>query len=159
NNPKPNNYREVLNNIWVKEVGMAQRCVPAHIAQEYCRVGWDLFLRLKDNKALFDASNPNNLKRQLKIFDWNTYTYDLWFTPGSHAVDCGLGFSCALIRGGNNCPRPTNMYDRWTTPNEVVEQDLEMISIIDEVRTCDLKQSLENLSQPLIAQAAQYLSI
>ncbi|HAT1879852.1 TPA: hypothetical protein ACGAEL_000771 [Legionella pneumophila] len=159
NNPKPNNYREMLNNIWVKEVGMAQRCVPAHIAQEYCRVGWDLFLRLKDNKALFDASNPNNLKRQLKIFDWNTYTYDLWFTPGSHAVDCGLGFSCALIRGGNNCPRPTNMYDRWTTPNEVVEQDLEMISIIDEVRTCDLKQSLENLSQPLIAQAAQYLSI
>ncbi len=141
----------VLDKIWVEEVGRAQRNVPAHIAQEYCHPERS-FNEVSQNKSLLDASNPNNLKRQLTFYNWDTNSNDLWFTQGAHLVDSGLGFSFALIRAGRGVAcGGARVVGRGV--------DLAALTAIDEVRTNDLKQSLENLSPPLIVQDAQFHNI
>ncbi|VEG89599.1 SidC homolog [Legionella spiritensis] len=138
---------EILDKIWVEEVGRAQRDVPAHIAQEYCHP----LRSLKDvteNKSLLDASNPANLKRQLKFYNWKADQSDLWFTLGSYSVDSGLGFSFGIFRGETN-----RASDEIFGAAPRAHIDLAAVKAIDEVRTNDLKQSLVNLSQPLIVQA------
>ncbi|KTD55556.1 hypothetical protein Lsan_3108 [Legionella santicrucis] len=154
---------EQLDKIWVEKVGIAQRSVPAHIAQEYCHPERS-FYNITQSEALLDVSNPNNLKRQLKFYNKDTGNYDLWFTPDSYAVDSRLGFSFAILRGGEP------LWGMWRAPSraeshrrawrgDLCEIDLAILSVIDKVRIRDLKQSLENLSQPLIAQVAQYPGI
>lgn len=136
---------DTLENIWVKEVGGAQRQVPAHIAQEYCHPNRS-FEQVTNNKALLDASHPDNLQRQLRFYNYDTNNYDLWFTPDSVDANSGLGFSIAILRaewdggawGGG----------RDDVAGEYV--DLAALKAIDEVRASDLKQSLHNLSQSLI---------
>ena len=158
---KPNKSDEdwaVLDNIWVKEVGMAQRDVPAHIAQEYCHPERS-FHGITKNKDLLNAANPNNLKRQLKFYNFDTNNDDFWFTPGSYAVDSGLGFSFAILprRGGRGFGPGMPGAHRWGVGGGgVAACDLPALTTIDEVSTSDLNQSLENLSQSLIVQAPQY---
>ena len=74
---------EALDTLWIK-VGLPQREVPAHIAQEYCHPKRS-FEDVVKTPALLDASNPANLERQLKIYNWVTGTSDAWFTPASSA--------------------------------------------------------------------------
>jgi hypothetical protein len=159
----------MLDNLWVKEVGQAQRQVPAHIAQEYChpnrsfydvrnydvrknvfRTSFDAgsgkFIRIY--RSLLDASHPGNLIRQLNFYNHNTKNSDLWFTPYSHSSNSGLGFSIAILRSGT--PSANGDNPRWS-PGD----DLDAIKAIDEMRTNDLKQSIDNLRSPLVAQAAQ----
>ena len=88
---------EVLDSLWVK-VGLPQRDVPAHIAQEYCHPGRS-FEQVSQNNSLLDASYPTNLVRQLKFYNWNTGANDSWFTPDSYSSNSGLGFSFAILWG------------------------------------------------------------
>ncbi|WP_253664846.1 SidC [Legionella micdadei] len=88
---------EVLDALWIK-VGLLQREVPAHIAQEYCHPKRS-FDDVVKNPALLDAVNPANLERQLKFYNWDTGSWDMWFTPTSCGEDSGLGFSFAILRG------------------------------------------------------------
>ncbi|KGP62552.1 hypothetical protein EP47_11160, partial [Legionella norrlandica] len=146
-NKKPNKSGadwEMLDKIWIEEVGRAQREVPAHIAQEYCHPERS-FYNVVRNNALLKASNPNNLKRQLTFYNWGIFGNDLWFSPGSYSVDSGLGFSFAISRGGW-----LQLAKSWGREAYI---DLTALSAIDEERTRDLKQSLDNLSQPLIVQS------
>ncbi|KGP62445.1 hypothetical protein EP47_01615, partial [Legionella norrlandica] len=137
---------EMLDKIWIEEVGRAQREVPAHIAQEYCHPERSFRDIIEDN-ALLDVSNPNNLKRALTFYTWGTNSSDLWFSPGSFSVDSGLGFSFAILREGWGAAA-------WCTGVcDEPGDDLTAISVIDEERTRDLEQSLDNLSQPLIVQS------
>jgi hypothetical protein len=133
---------EVLNTVWVEEVGRVQRELPAHIAQEYCHPRRPLS-EVARNKSLLDASNPNNLKRRLAFVNPETETDDLWFIPGAHLDESGLGVSCAILRAGAVMAGTMCM-------SEQVPIDLAAIIAIDEVRTGDLSQSLEYLSAPLI---------
>jgi hypothetical protein len=86
---------DALDKIWIKEVGLAQRDVPAHIAQEYCHPNRS-FNDITKNKAWLDASNPASLKRSLEFYNletgYETGKYDLWFCPGGYSLDSGLGF-------------------------------------------------------------------
>lgn len=132
---------DALDILWIK-VGLPQRELPAHIAQEYChpRRSFDDVVK---NKALLDASNPANLVRQLKFYNWKTESYDAWFTPISCADDSELGFSFAILRG---------VEQRGATGESAaggrVTIDLSAIEAIDKQRTKDLAQSLENLAAP-----------
>ncbi len=144
---------EALDQIWIK-VGLLQREVPAHIAHEYCHPKRS-FDDVLNNTALLDASKPeNNLERGLKFYNYETASYDVWFTPGA-LKGPGLGSSFAIIRGG---------YARggWGMLEMVGigiggwgSIDLSAIEAIDKARTDDLKRSLANLAAPSTLQAAQ----
>ena len=152
---------EALDKIWAEEVGRAQRHVPAHIAQEYCNPTRS-FEDVTKKKSLLDSSKPDNLKRQLKFYNHDTGNYDEWFTRASFASDSGLGFSIGVTRGGGG-----GWVGAWRgvsddgvlggTAPAAVAVDLAAIGTIDEMRTSDLKQSLDNLRSPLIAQESQSL--
>jgi hypothetical protein len=149
---------EALDRIWAKEVGGAQRQVPAHIAHEYCHPNRS-FEDVTQNKLLLDAANPGNLKRQLKFYNWDTGTDDLWFTPNSHASNSGLGFSMGILRGPRFFGRNVRVRLGVRGGAGAVAAaagfvDLAGIKAIDEVRTIELNKSLDNLGQPLIVQDA-----
>ncbi|WP_058452672.1 hypothetical protein [Legionella maceachernii] len=61
-----------IENYWCYEVGMAQREVPAHIAQEYCRN--DLPLR-KEKRSFTEFEFP----RTLDFDNWINNETELWF--------------------------------------------------------------------------------
>lgn len=150
NSPKQTDAEwEALESLWV-EVGLLQRDVPAHIAQEYChpnRSFEDVVKEAETQKStLLDAADPNNLVRQLNFYNWGTDADDSWFTPDSYSSNSGLGFSFAILRGtgdyewaGAVCPCPGRVCSLV---------DLAAIEAIDKARTDDLKQSLANLVAP-----------
>ena len=147
---------ERLDKIWVEIVGMAQRMVPAHIAHEYCHPDRS-FEDITKNNALLDASNPANLKRQLKFYNGETGNDDAWFTPNSHSADSGLGFSIGILRGwrmwaGGGKRRAAGV--AGACMDQMLVVDLVALTSIDEVRTSDCKQSLDNLNQPLTVQTS-----
>lgn len=144
---------EALDKIWIEEVGGAQRNVPAHIAQEYCHPDRS-FYDVNNNPALLDASNSKNLKRQLKFVNFTTGGGpDLWFSPGSYLRGSGLGFSFGILRGGW-----ARGWGHGVAAGGVVggvaRVDLNAVKAVDEVRTKDLKRSLENLNQSLTVQTS-----
>lgn len=132
----------VPDKIWVEEVGRAQRDVPAHIAQEYCHPDRS-FYDIRHDLSLLDASIP--FKRRLQFFNLDTGNIDLWFTPDSYSIDSGLGFSYGVcgdvVVSGRQCACARGGMGR---------NDLVALTVIDEMRTRDLKQSLHNLSQPAL---------
>ncbi|WP_347252214.1 SidC [Legionella sp.] len=133
---------EALDILWVK-VGLPQRDVPAHIAQEYCHPKRS-FKEVSENPSLLDATDPNNLVRQLKFYNLDTGAYDSWFTPDSYSSNSGLGFSFAIFRV---LGRPIGRGGTGVSAF-VRGIDLAAIEAIDKARTDDLKQSLANLTAP-----------
>ena len=146
---------EALDNIWVEEVGRAQRDIPAHIAHEYCHPERS-FEAVNNNNELLNAANPRNLKRQLKFYNVDTGNDDLWLSPGSYSIASGLGFSFGILRGprgGSDGGAPwLRRLWRWGMQ---ATMDSVALTTIDKVRTNDREQSLLNLSQPLNQQASQ----
>lgn len=135
-----------LDALWIK-VGLPQREVPAHIAQEYCHPERS-FEHVSKKPWLLDASNPANLKRQLKFYNIDTNADDVWFSRDSYSTNSGLGFSFGILRGrvgyGVGYVRPALVVAWGGAP--VI--DLAAIEAIDRARTEDLKQSLTNLAAP-----------
>jgi hypothetical protein len=135
---------KVLNHVWVKEVGGAQRNLPAHIIQEYCNPDRS-FYDITKNKDLLNADNPKNLNRQRRLFD--VEPRNGWFSPEASLNDSGLGSSSAIMRA----------QDCWAFILPIIGKDAGQIDgaaikAIDEIRTADLMQSRDNLSLPLINQ-------
>src|SRR3990167_2008534 len=89
---------KVLDKIWVEEVGGEQRKVVAHIAHEYCNLDRS-FEDVNNNNELLNADNPDNLKRSLKFYNYDTASHDVWFSPNSYSEDSGLGFSFGILLG------------------------------------------------------------
>jgi hypothetical protein len=136
---------EALDMLWVT-VGLPQRDVPAHIAQEYCHPDRS-FEEVSENPSLLDATNPNNLVRQLKFYNWDTGANDSWFTRDSYSSNSGLGFSFAILRFVAGAA-----YGRCGVGRGAGRScsglDLAAIEAIDKARTDDLKQALANLAAP-----------
>ncbi len=130
---------DALDKLWVK-VGLPQRDVPAHIAQEYCHPNRS-FEEVSRNPSLLDATNPNNLVRKLKFYNWDTGANDSWFTPDSNSSNSGLGFSFAILRGRGRARGGRE----W---GGGADMELAAIEAIDKARTDDLKQTLANLAAP-----------
>lgn len=132
---------------WMK-VGMAQRDVPAHVAQEYCRPDRSFFPLPSFNVDREDIPREA-LPRVLALYNWNNEyneENDLWFPLGR--ADSGLGFDFAVIRRGD---------ERAGLARRVVTAwlgfDLAAITRLDEVRTVDLTLSRDHLkpaAEPMV---------
>jgi hypothetical protein len=112
---------------WMK-VGMAQRDVPVHVAQEYCYPNRSFSPR--------PSFNEDVLPRRLIFTNFITGDEQNWF-PLVISDSSGLGVDFGV--GG--CARRVGL-PRGGSKHFV---DLAAISHLDEVRTADLTQSRENL--------------
>ncbi|KGP62300.1 hypothetical protein EP47_12670 [Legionella norrlandica] len=128
---------DVIDNAWLA-IGKAQRDVPAHVAQEYCRPG------------SFDpgsAFNEETLIRILTFYNSKTHREESWFPLESS--DYGLGFQFILIR------------QRWEMTNgqgpgflgglavlSGLPTDLASLIRLDQIRTSELSQLREHLIPP-----------
>lgn len=112
------------------DVGMAQRDVPAHVAHEYCHP-----TRSFEPTPTFTEAE---LPRSLNFPRAGTTKIDKWF-PLVSSDTYGLGVSFAV-----SCPRLS-----WSSRNEFTANgasfDLDAIKCLDDVRTNELRQLLENL--------------
>ena len=122
------------------QVGLAQRDVPAHVAQEYCRPDRSF--------SPLPTFNEGSLPRGLTFYNGTTGNDDSWF-PLSAGVG-GLGFDFAVARrlraGGGGWGGPGWVAVGWGGISP--RFDFAAVSRLDEVRTVDLTQSRENLSRP-----------
>ena len=114
---------------WIA-VGMAQRDVPVHVANEYCRSDRSFHPR--------PAFNEETLPRNLKFYNDNTGREASWF-PLVVSASSGLGVDFALIR-------MRSLESRLAPLGVFAAVDLAAVSRLDEVRTIDLTQSRENLT-------------
>lgn len=123
------------------DVGKAQRNVPAHVAQEYCRLDRSFDPRPEFNEA--------TLPRLLTFYNRTTHRDDSWFPLT--AANSGLGFDFALVRapGHEACARVRA--GAWGAAAAAV--DLAAIIRLDEVRTVDLTHAREHLNPPAMSQS------
>ena len=123
------------------DVGKAQRNVPAHVAQEYCRPDRPFHPRPEFNEA--------TLPRVFTFYDWTTGgRNDSWFPLT--ASNSGLGFDFSLIRAGGGGARRAR---RGVAERGACDVDLVAVSRLDAVRTVDLTQSREHLNPPAMSQS------
>jgi hypothetical protein len=115
---------------WMK-VGLAQRDVPACVAQEYCRPD-----RSFDPRPKF---NEPSLPRVLTFYNWETERRERWF-PLSGGENSGLGFYFAVGRAAGGARRGGALN------GGVAAFDLAAVSHLDEVRSADLKQLRNDLN-------------
>jgi len=75
---------DAMINQWSKVVGLAQRYVPAHVAQHYC-----------DPDESFDKTpqfNKKTFKRALEFYNYITGKREFWFAPVSSTSGLGVNF-------------------------------------------------------------------
>jgi hypothetical protein len=121
-------------------VGKAQRNVPAHIAQEYCREDRSFSPTPQFNEA--------TLPRVLTFYNFNTGASDSWFPLLSS--NSGLGFDFGIIQA----PGVGSWWERDGArlpaaprgPRRGGALDLAAITRLDEVRTVDLTLSRDHLN-------------
>ena len=123
------------------DVGKAQRNVPAHVAQEYCRPDRSFHPTPEFNEA--------TLPRRFTFYNWTIRQNDSWFPLT--ASNSGLGFDFALICGAR-ADRGARAACGWATDG-AGGRDLAAITRLDEVRTVDLTQSREHLNPPAMSQS------
>ncbi|MCE3044230.1 hypothetical protein [Legionella sp. 16cNR16C] len=117
-------------------VGKAQRDVPAHVAQEYCRTDRSFHPT--------PSFNEITLPRVLKYNNCTNGRDEYWFPL--RASDSGLGFDFAFMRDARLMLFLGGVPD--CSPADI---DLAAIIQLDKVRTADLTQSRENLLPPAIS--------
>ena len=123
------------------EVGLAQRDIPAHLAQEYCRRD-----RSFSPLPLFNVKEES-LPRTLAFYNYDTTDNETWY-PLAVSPTSGLGFDFALLRAHIDEAR-AGLEDATDAPRwpwgVLAAFDLAAVSHLDEVRTADLTLSRENL--------------
>ena len=134
-----NNWN-AINTAWL-DVGKAQRNVPAHVAQEYCRPDRTFDPRREFNEA--------TLPRVFTFYNETTDRDDSWFPLA--ASNSGLGFNFALIRA-RDALCPWRMCRAWATLEGAV-CDLAAITRLDDVRTVELRQLREHLNPSVMSQS------
>lgn len=135
-----NNYDAMIA-AWMK-VGLAQRDVPVHVINEYCRPD-----RSFDPTPEF---NEDELPRVVSFYNYNTVSIDAVF-PLVLSNSSGLGVNCGLLRGWSACRAEEGVEAEgrgWQLIHGVgraAQVDVAAVSYLDEVRTADLTHSRENL--------------
>jgi len=131
---------------WI-QVGLAQRDLPVHVINEYCRLD-----RSFDPLPTF---KEDNLPRVLTYSDFNTDKNEALF-PLIVSDSSGLGVDFALLGHFSSAGvmgLPARMTREAGGPSGRASRlrDLAAVSHLDEIRTNELKQSLEILGKPMEA--------
>ena len=134
-----NNY-DAMKAAWM-QVGLAQRDLPVHVINEYCRPDRSF--------QPLPAFNEDILPRGTKYYNYNTGDKVALF-PLVVSTSSGLGVDFGLMRGGGwgEAERAA----AWGAGRPGPVADLAAVSRLDEVRTADLKLSLENLGKPNVSE-------
>lgn len=129
----------------VMKIGDAQRDVPAHVAQEYCR----------EDRSFYPCPNFDEptLPRRLTFRNWTITQDDFWFPlRPNHS---GIGFDMAVHRGANSAGAcawrragPEGGGGWWLHEKESKNRDLTAVSRLDAVRTAELSELYEHLIAP-----------
>ncbi|MDF1683603.1 MAG: hypothetical protein P1U36_03000 [Legionellaceae bacterium] len=126
------------------DVGKAQRDVPAHIAQEYCR----------RDRSCYPCPEFNDLTLPRDLTFYNLAGNMMSWFPLSYS-STGLGFDFGCFRAVYDFVRPASPQERTQCGgmNSQVA-DLEAVRRLEQVRTADLTQSREilNVETPNSAQ-------
>ncbi|MGC1182060.1 hypothetical protein [Legionella sp.] len=133
-------------------VSKAQRDVPAHVVQEYCR----------PDRSFYPCPSFNELTlpRGLTFYNWTTSQIDSWFPLVPSNSDLNFGLIRAAVEGlpfGLKVTGSTMPFDAFKelfwihSPSRTKHFDLAAITRLDEVRTDDLRQSRKNLNSPTLA--------
>jgi SidC N-terminal domain len=126
----------VIDAAWIV-VGKAQRDLPAHVAQEYCR----------PNRSFHPTPefNEETLPEDLTFYNHRKKSNDLWFPLASS--NSGLGFDFALLHGHWPLRGRRLVMGTADSPStlDMVMLDLEAVTRLDEVRTDELTQSRKQL--------------
>ncbi len=137
-------YLEEMQHQWTKVVGLAQRYVPAHVAQHYCSRDESFFPTL-----------PFTFVRSLTFCrNLMTRANEFWYTPASSTS--GLGVDFAILSGLGVEEYNLPYYEGRTpagTPYALrtyAAADLAYLTTLCEVRTyCDLFPLMQRLESPL----------
>jgi hypothetical protein len=127
------------------DVGKAQRDVPAHVAQEYCRTDRSFDPRPEFNEATLPRKLTFYNRTTARGYSWFPLAASTWFPLA--ASNSGLGFDFVFARAG------------WGHGQGMrglcglASFDLAAIIRLDEVRTVDLTQSREHLNPPAMSQS------
>jgi hypothetical protein len=121
------------------QVGLAQRDLPVHVINEYCR---------EDRSFLpLPAFNEDKLPRILTYYNCKTRSTALFF-PLVVSDSTGLGVDFALFRGTEDAAGTSSPPDRWAERvwfSAIATVEVEAVGRLNEVRTADLTQSRTNL--------------
>jgi hypothetical protein len=126
---------DAMINQWSKVVGLAQRYVPAHVAQHYC-----------DPDESFDKTpqfNKKTFKRALEFYNYITGKREFWFAPVSSTS--GLGVNFGICRGST--PGTATGRRRWARGR--AEVDSAAMTALCKVRTLDLVPLMQRLEGPI----------
>ena len=131
-----NNF-DAMRNQWYKVVGLAQRYVPAHVAQHYC-----------DPDESFDPTpqfNKKTFKRALEFHNYNYITCkrEFWFAPGSSTSVLGVNFG--IFRGDVIAAWALD----WPAPLQEARIDSAALTALCEARTRDLVPLMQRLEGPI----------
>jgi hypothetical protein len=142
NNWVDSNNCDAMNEAWLK-VGKAQRNVPVHVANEYCR-----------EEHSFERSpgfyiNEAALSRSLTFYNLTTGGTESWFPLGVSSSS-GLGVDFALFRGRLAADGARRWAPECGPGTLVARVDLAGIIRLNDVRTENLKQ-LRQALQPIAA--------
>lgn len=121
-----------IESAWIA-IGKAQRDLPAHVVQEYCR-----------NDRDFDpcpSFNEPTLPRGLIFYNWITNRPDSWFPIQAQT---GLGFEFTLMRGNGRVSAWQAGSVPWAF--ERAGPDLAAVTRLDKIRTEELARLREELS-------------
>lgn len=118
-----------LRKAWM-DIGKAQRDVPAHVAQEYCRPDRSF--------APIPQFKEADLPRNITFYNEKTGQVDSWFPLASSPN--GLGYNFSVTRGQYNCK------GCGFESGKGYDHDLTALIHLDEVRTEELMQSRIYLS-------------
>ena len=127
---------------WMR-VGLAQRDVPVHVINEYCRPDRSFRLRREFNVPEFNV-NEGELPRGTTYYNYVS-SDDVSLFPLVVSAVSGLGVDFALLRAGNSEGLGALGGSRKKHDRRCARADLAAVSHLDEVRTADLMQSRENL--------------
>jgi hypothetical protein len=130
-----------------KQVGLAQRDVPVHVMNEYCRRDRSFVPVPPALKLEFDEAS---LPRVLTFYNYATGSNSTPVFPLDVSGIAGIGFEFSLFRARGAAWRPMAGGSEGCYSVPDCRVDLAAVSRLDEVRTADLTQSRENLG--LIAQ-------
>ena len=126
---------------WSQVVGLAQRYVPAHVAQHYCDPDEAFYPTPPFNKKTF--------KRSLEFYNFVTGAVDSWFEAVSPTSALGVDFGVCRGGGGGWDAGGSAMGMVFLGLVHVVQRDLAALTALCEVRTSDLVPLMQRLEGPI----------